>query len=283
MNMQNLLKSRVALALLAGIMYLTWKSLAPYFGLDDSADGLVTDAIGVGNGGLALVWALGHCDGLDGPVVTVARKALDTGNVNLVLPWVRAEDEGEIRKVFAQARSVRKLGEEARESPTRISSKRWYAYIGPAKARPLAACSRLVAISVRRFLPLTRRSKMARSNRWRNCSPTRYAMACISILKPLWAAANSTLTTSRRGVHTSRPMCPMSTMWNGYGSLHRARHMHMTSITPGTGISRRDGRMLAVKLRARMKRLGGSVQRFADPTATEKFRCYRRARVPTLD
>ncbi|HEX5286281.1 MAG TPA: DUF6448 family protein [Polaromonas sp.] len=115
MNMKNLLKSRVALALLAGIMYLTWKSLAPYFGLDDSADGLVTDAIGVGNGGLALVWALGHCDGLDGPVVTVARKALDTGNVNLVLPWVRAEDEGEIRKVFAQARSVRKLGEEARE------------------------------------------------------------------------------------------------------------------------------------------------------------------------
>ena len=115
MNLQNLLKSRAAPALLAGILYLTWKSLAQYFGLDDSAGGLVTDAIGVGNGGLALVWALGHCDGLDGPVVTVARKALETGNVNLVLPWVRAEDEGEIRKVFDQARSVRKLGGEARE------------------------------------------------------------------------------------------------------------------------------------------------------------------------
>ncbi|OGA98153.1 MAG: hypothetical protein A3E79_11870 [Burkholderiales bacterium RIFCSPHIGHO2_12_FULL_61_11] len=115
MNTKNLLKSRIVLALLAGIMYLAWKLLAPYFGLDDSAGGLLTDAIGVGNGGLALVWALGHCDGLDGPVVTVARKALETGNIKLVLPWVRAEDEGEIRKVFDQARSVRKLGEEARE------------------------------------------------------------------------------------------------------------------------------------------------------------------------
>jgi Family of unknown function (DUF6448) len=115
MNLQKLMKSRMALALLAGLMYLTWKSLAQYFGLDESISGLGTDAIGLGNGGLAMAWALGHCDGLDGPVVTVARKALETGNVNLVLPWVRTEDEGEIRKVFDQARSVRKLGAEARE------------------------------------------------------------------------------------------------------------------------------------------------------------------------
>lgn len=115
MNLQNLLKSRAAPALLAGILYLTWKTLAQHFGLDDSASGFATDAMGLGNGGLALVWAFGHCDGLDGPVVTVARKALDTDNVNLVLPWVRAEDEGEIRGAFDQARSVRKLGGEARE------------------------------------------------------------------------------------------------------------------------------------------------------------------------
>ena len=50
--------------------------------------------------GLVFVWAFGHCDGLDGPVVTLARKALDSGNVNLVLPWVRAEDETEIRRSF---------------------------------------------------------------------------------------------------------------------------------------------------------------------------------------
>lgn len=47
--------------------------------------------------------------------MTVTRKSLETGNVNLVLPWVQAEDEGEIRKVFDQARSVRQLGAEARE------------------------------------------------------------------------------------------------------------------------------------------------------------------------
>ena len=115
MNLQYLLKSRATPALVAGVLYLAWKSLAQYFGLDDPTGGLVTGAMGLGNGGLALIWAFGHCDGLDGPVVTVARKALDTGNVNLVLPWVRAEDEGEIRRAFDQARSVRKLGAEARE------------------------------------------------------------------------------------------------------------------------------------------------------------------------
>ena len=115
MNMQKLLESRVALVLFAGILYLTWKTLAQYLGLDNLTGGLATDLIGLGNGGLVLVGAFGHCDGLDGPVVTVARKALDTGNVNLVLPWVRPEDEGEIQKAFDQARSVRKLGGEALE------------------------------------------------------------------------------------------------------------------------------------------------------------------------
>ena len=33
--------------------------------------------------------AQSHCDGLDGPVVTAARKALETEDVNLVLPWVQ--------------------------------------------------------------------------------------------------------------------------------------------------------------------------------------------------
>ncbi len=115
MTLQNLLKSRTALVLLAGLVYLSWKTLAQHFGLDDSAGVFGTDALGLGTGGIALGWALGHCDGLDGPVVTVAKKALDSGNVNLVLPWVRAEDEDEIRTAFEHARSVRKLGAEAHE------------------------------------------------------------------------------------------------------------------------------------------------------------------------
>ena len=32
--------------------------------------------------------ALAHCDAMDGPVITLATKALEKGDVNLVLPWV---------------------------------------------------------------------------------------------------------------------------------------------------------------------------------------------------
>lgn len=58
--------------------------------------------------------AYAHCDDLDGPVVTLARKALDTGNVNVVLPWVHMDDESEIRRVFDHALSVRNLSPEAK-------------------------------------------------------------------------------------------------------------------------------------------------------------------------
>lgn len=64
--------------------------------------------------GFALVWAIGHCDGMDGPVVTLARKALEARNVNLVLPWVRAQDEGEVRAAFEHALAVRELGPKAK-------------------------------------------------------------------------------------------------------------------------------------------------------------------------
>jgi hypothetical protein len=69
---------------------------------------------GLGEGAGLLAFAFGHCDTLDGPVVTAARKALDTGNVKLVLPWVRKEDEAEIRHAFDHALAVRKLGAEAK-------------------------------------------------------------------------------------------------------------------------------------------------------------------------
>ncbi len=53
-----------------------------------------------------------HCDTLDGPVVKAARKALETGNVNLILPWVSKDGEGEVREAFERALKVRKTGEE---------------------------------------------------------------------------------------------------------------------------------------------------------------------------
>lgn len=59
--------------------------------------------------------ALAHCDTLDGPVVKTARTALETGKLNPVLAWVRPGDESEVKAAFARARTVRKLGPEARE------------------------------------------------------------------------------------------------------------------------------------------------------------------------
>ena len=55
-----------------------------------------------------------HCDGLDGPVVGAAEKALATGDVNLVLIWIPKSAEAEIKKAFAESRSVRALNEDAR-------------------------------------------------------------------------------------------------------------------------------------------------------------------------
>jgi Family of unknown function (DUF6448) len=64
--------------------------------------------------GLLLLWGIGHCDTLDGPLVTLAKMALEEKNVNLVLPWVRAQDEPEIRHAFDHAQAVRGLGSTAR-------------------------------------------------------------------------------------------------------------------------------------------------------------------------
>lgn len=57
--------------------------------------------------------AFAHCDGLDGPVVQAAQRALQTGDVNQVLLWVRPQDEDEIKKAFEEALAVRKLGPQA--------------------------------------------------------------------------------------------------------------------------------------------------------------------------
>jgi len=59
--------------------------------------------------------AFAHCDGLDGPVVAAARKALDTGNVNLVLMWVQKADETEIKAAFEKTLAVRKLNKQAQD------------------------------------------------------------------------------------------------------------------------------------------------------------------------
>ena len=56
-----------------------------------------------------------HCDSLDGPVVTAARKALDASDVDLVLPFVHAEGAAEVRDAFDRVVKARTLGPEAED------------------------------------------------------------------------------------------------------------------------------------------------------------------------
>ncbi|HEX6588609.1 MAG TPA: DUF6448 family protein [Longimicrobiales bacterium] len=64
---------------------------------------------------LAPASARAHCDSMDGPVVKAAQRALETGNVNLVLFWVRPEDEPQIREAFERTLHVRAAGAGARQ------------------------------------------------------------------------------------------------------------------------------------------------------------------------
>lgn len=56
-----------------------------------------------------------HCDTMDGPVVTAAKRALERGNVNLILPWVPKKAEAELKNAFERTLRVRKQGKEAAE------------------------------------------------------------------------------------------------------------------------------------------------------------------------
>jgi hypothetical protein len=58
--------------------------------------------------------ASAHCDGMDGPVVRAAQRALESSNVNTILIWVQKKDEGEVRRAFEKTLTVRKLSPEAK-------------------------------------------------------------------------------------------------------------------------------------------------------------------------
>jgi len=64
---------------------------------------------------MVLFWAvvsiqvLGHCDTKNGPVVSAAREALRTGNINYILIWVPKNDEAEVKKTFQRTLEIRKL------------------------------------------------------------------------------------------------------------------------------------------------------------------------------
>ena len=64
--------------------------------------------------------ALAHCDGLDGPVVKAAQRALETRNPAHVLIWVQEKDEREVQTVFEQTLAVRDLSPQAKELADRF-------------------------------------------------------------------------------------------------------------------------------------------------------------------
>jgi hypothetical protein len=66
------------------------------------------------------VRALAHCDGLDGPVVRAAQRALETRNPAFALIWVQEKDEREIQTAFDQTLSVRELSPQAKELADRF-------------------------------------------------------------------------------------------------------------------------------------------------------------------
>lgn len=54
--------------------------------------------------------ASAHCDSEQGPVAAAARKALETGDVSLISPYVQPEYEKELAAAFKQSRAVRAQG-----------------------------------------------------------------------------------------------------------------------------------------------------------------------------
>src|SRR5512144_6261 len=56
-----------------------------------------------------------HCDSMDGPVVTAARRALEKEDINLILPYVKDNATGDVKSAFEKALRARKTDSAARE------------------------------------------------------------------------------------------------------------------------------------------------------------------------
>jgi hypothetical protein len=54
-------------------------------------------------------------DGIYGPVVAAARRAIENNDLRFVLLWIPESSEAEIRKPFQNTLAVRKLGPQAKE------------------------------------------------------------------------------------------------------------------------------------------------------------------------
>lgn len=75
----------------------------------------VTLVVVLGGSAFSTIDAAAHCDTMNGPVVTDARRSLATGDVTPVLKWIAAADEDEVVAAFARVLEVRTESDAARE------------------------------------------------------------------------------------------------------------------------------------------------------------------------
>ena len=76
-----------------------------------------------------------HCDSMDRPVVTAARRALAEGDLAIVLPYVPGQAEPEVAAAFEQVLPIRGIGGSVGELADGGSSRRWCGCTAPAKGR----------------------------------------------------------------------------------------------------------------------------------------------------
>lgn len=76
---------------------------------------VVLVAVGISSAFLSVTPAQAHCDSAKGPVATAAHQALESGNVNLILPYVKPDAETELTAAFKEASAVRKTGRTAKQ------------------------------------------------------------------------------------------------------------------------------------------------------------------------
>lgn len=61
-----------------------------------------------------------HCDTMNGPVIVDAKNALKSGDVTIVLKWIKKEHENEITSLFKKTVALRKTSPEAKEIADRL-------------------------------------------------------------------------------------------------------------------------------------------------------------------
>ena len=175
-------------------------------------------ALGIDDGwrscrrGALLVFAFGHCDTLDGPVVSLAQRASSRATSTSCALGAES-DEAEIREASAQARRCVGSAEKRRSSPTVISSKRWAVHRAGEGApyTGLKPAGRDLGPAIPATDLLTERSKGARSAKHAIRKGLHEHFHAASVP---WSSRS---TTSRQAGNTSRRMCRTSTSSRGYG------------------------------------------------------------------